>query len=1040
MPYNSGYNANGNPNYSDANGNPSYQNANGSQYSHGPNGDPYYYSVHTGTLNPPASAPSQVNPYFLQQTASSLKPEQKNGMADQNQPRIRCQTPYRGPGSSPGMPNTYQPIHQNGLYPSQVPQMPVQQPGATPQYRVGMGHPPFLSTMSPQQQQGMSDLNQNQPGVMPMGHLPLMSPQNQQGMSDNNNHPGAMPIDHPPAPGTMNPQYQPGMADFNQNQPGAMPMGHPPLPGIMSPQDQQGMAGLNQNQPGVMPMGHLPLMSPQYQPGMSDNNNQPGAIPMGHPPLSNTMSPQYQPGMPDLSHNQPGAMPMGYPASPSMMGPQSNGNMLSPQYQGNMPNGQHNQLVPASTGPLLPPGAMVPQYNTMLSPQYQGNMFNSQQGQHNQRMTAPTGPLLSRPQLPPSRMAPQSSSIPSPQYQENMFNGLVGQGGIASTAPPIPPSIIAPQFNGMLNPQYQQPMFNGQHNQQGAEAMRQSLPPSTIQPEFNNHNMLEFLDQEGVPGVENSEQETVVMGQPLAPSIIEPQTNDNDVLIPQSQEGTAHAESSQPEALAMDHTLPPGTIEPQMLSLGWSPNDMANVEHIQPETVTMDQLLLTMPQYDDNMPSPQDQKDMSDVQANQEDKSNVQENQQEPVPKDQGSPQPDTMPGVNNPAFWKENRFGPEVIARLNEIVLTEEPTGPDDTLQEVIPKRYQSVSEATYPSMEYSGDLDEDLDLWGAPDESLCATSTNSSTITTVCGLIFPAIAERVGPEVNSNPSSQQQEPAAHPAPPAQQPPAATIPTAANGPVKSSQNGRKRKASSPDSESGTDGEGKPRKKRRIVRADSCEACRKQKVRCMPLDGEDKCSRCHSKGIECKFSHVDNRTNRTKYGELISTIRTYHALVQDFCATMCLLRPSQKETEEGKTARKIYNNNKTPSFIIESTDKPATAWAKVPRVKELEQYRRGDIKLEAIKGAITRVEHTGLRLLGQLMYICAMAYHDQLSDEQIGRYLKCAEQGNIPNLEVPDEQRSQNEAWVVKLYDGKFVPWKGTAAALPAYPNIVEHL
>ncbi|KAI1417873.1 hypothetical protein F5Y13DRAFT_199018 [Hypoxylon sp. FL1857] len=282
-----------------------------------------------------------------------------------------------------------------------------------------------------------------------------------------------------------------------------------------------------------------------------------------------------------------------------------------------------------------------------------------------------------------------------------------------------------------------------------------------------------------------------------------------------------------------------------------------------------------------------------------------------------------------------------------------------------------------------------------------------------------------------------QVTEPAADTMPPVQQLSTATIPTAPNTPVRPSAKGKKR-ASGPSSTQGqVDGatEG-PQKKRRIVRADSCEACREQKVRCEPQVSSRECTRCQSRGIPCNVNRVDKRTNRTKSKELQDTIADYHGLVQEFLATLYILSPKMIGSNGANTARDMYRTNMSPSLIVQGSGKLVTEWVKVPSVPELERYRKGYRKLEDIREAIRQVHKIGLRLLGQLIHACAMAYHKAMAQETIDEILRGAERGNFSHHEILQAENTQESQDRVKqLYAGKLKPWAGTLEVLPKYPS-----
>ncbi|KAI0142571.1 hypothetical protein F4776DRAFT_661639 [Hypoxylon sp. NC0597] len=365
----------------------------------------------------------------------------------------------------------------------------------------------------------------------------------------------------------------------------------------------------------------------------------------------------------------------------------------------------------------------------------------------------------------------------------------------------------------------------------------------------------------------------------------------------------------------------------------------------------------------------------------------------------------------------------------------------------------------------------EEPRDLWGMPDEALpdlgltpepnmnCGL-TMPPTSTTICGLTMPptpaptddssAVSE-VNEAVTQPPKPNMvcgltmpsilptltlEEPVTSTALPVLQPSAATVPTLANRPKKSSGKGKKRKSSSLDTEVQAESStAAPQKKRRIVRADSCDECRSQKVRCEPHHGSPKCIRCYSKGLPCKVSLIDKRTNRTKYNELSDAIRANHGLVREFLATLYLLNPDTDETDEGKEARRLYEKGKTPSLIMETARKRAAELVEVPYVKELQKFGKAYEKLEELRKAVVQVNEAGLRLLGPLIYACSMAYHKMLSSAMIQQILQYAKYGDISSTltMLPQEATQGTEQYVELLYGGELKPLKETLEDIPRY-------
>ncbi|KAK1983534.1 hypothetical protein LZ30DRAFT_653405 [Colletotrichum cereale] len=67
----------------------------------------------------------------------------------------------------------------------------------------------------------------------------------------------------------------------------------------------------------------------------------------------------------------------------------------------------------------------------------------------------------------------------------------------------------------------------------------------------------------------------------------------------------------------------------------------------------------------------------------------------------------------------------------------------------------------------------------------------------------------------------------------------------------------------------------------RAVRANSCEACRRSKIKCVAVEGAASCVGCTKKNRSCRVSGTDGRTNRTVQGRLDAATAAVNDYLKD---------------------------------------------------------------------------------------------------------------------------------------------------------------
>lgn len=227
-------------------------------------------------------------------------------------------------------------------------------------------------------------------------------------------------------------------------------------------------------------------------------------------------------------------------------------------------------------------------------------------------------------------------------------------------------------------------------------------------------------------------------------------------------------------------------------------------------------------------------------------------------------------------------------------------------------------------------------------------------------------------------------------------------------------------------------------KKRRAVGRDSCESCRRSKVKCVHTPGMEKCLHCEKKGLDCVVTGVDNRTNRTTSDELRTIVNKYHALIQEFVAVLYLVSYRGAETDEKAhiDARFCFDRELTPAQILKSTKKIAKEVYSVENVRELHKHRYQFDRLEKRRAAIKEAEKYGTRVISELYAACQFAVNSQISYDAVDKILSDARFGRFDNLALHACMGIDPTIFTEKMnsiYGGTPRPSPITLEALPRY-------
>ncbi|KAK2063165.1 hypothetical protein LY76DRAFT_664969 [Colletotrichum caudatum] len=84
-------------------------------------------------------------------------------------------------------------------------------------------------------------------------------------------------------------------------------------------------------------------------------------------------------------------------------------------------------------------------------------------------------------------------------------------------------------------------------------------------------------------------------------------------------------------------------------------------------------------------------------------------------------------------------------------------------------------------------------------------------------------------------------------------------------------------------------------KRTRAVKSNSCDACRRSKVKCVTAEGAQGCNACLKKGHKCHVSGVDGRTHKTNRNRLDNTSSNVNDYLKDALLLCSEISDQQKE-------------------------------------------------------------------------------------------------------------------------------------------------
>ncbi|KAK2047620.1 hypothetical protein LZ31DRAFT_539577 [Colletotrichum somersetense] len=95
-------------------------------------------------------------------------------------------------------------------------------------------------------------------------------------------------------------------------------------------------------------------------------------------------------------------------------------------------------------------------------------------------------------------------------------------------------------------------------------------------------------------------------------------------------------------------------------------------------------------------------------------------------------------------------------------------------------------------------------------------------------------------------------------------------------------------------------------KRTRAVKANSCDACRRSKVKCVTAEGAQGCNACLKKGHKCHVSGVDGRTHKTNRDRLDKTSSSVNEYLRD--AFLLCSEIADQEKEKRSMANELLQN------------------------------------------------------------------------------------------------------------------------------------
>ncbi|KAK1966074.1 hypothetical protein LY78DRAFT_711354 [Colletotrichum sublineola] len=133
----------------------------------------------------------------------------------------------------------------------------------------------------------------------------------------------------------------------------------------------------------------------------------------------------------------------------------------------------------------------------------------------------------------------------------------------------------------------------------------------------------------------------------------------------------------------------------------------------------------------------------------------------------------------------------------------------------------------------------------------------------------------------------------------------------------------------------------------RAVKANSCDACRRSKVKCVAVEGFASCAACLKKNRECCVSGADGRTNKTNQSRIDTAAAVVNTYLKDaliFCSEFTE-QPAHRATVQA-LLNTMSDFQKARSFLSQVTGCP---------MKEV-QFRAGPFRPPVFDGSAKLTE------------------------------------------------------------------------------------
>ncbi len=183
---------------------------------------------------------------------------------------------------------------------------------------------------------------------------------------------------------------------------------------------------------------------------------------------------------------------------------------------------------------------------------------------------------------------------------------------------------------------------------------------------------------------------------------------------------------------------------------------------------------------------------------------------------------------------------------------------------------------------------------------------------------------------------------------------------------------GRKRSTSSGDS-SPTEN----KRKKGSLNSFSCDTCRKSKIKCQPVPGQDQCKACAKKSPKhpCVRTGIDNRSNDTTTAKLNSLATAFKSIYDDFYSVFCiLLDPAEQNARCISMMLRV--SNPTTFLPVSGKEKPRN-W-KYPNFCTFQTHHLRLVELRNVKDSFSAQAWTYVRKLYALLHAFIW---DQLSPD-----------------------------------------------------------